>query len=299
MKKILIVAGPTASGKSDLAIKLAKTYDGEIISCDSMQIYKGLDIGTAKISHNETQGVPHYMIDVAEPSEEYSVWEYSQAAKKIIDDISDRGKLPIIVGGTGLYIESLIYPLNFAVDKDEAVRARLQKELEELGAEKLHEILQKADPEDAAKIHPNNTKRLIRALEILELSGGVKNKTELRQPQYDVCLLALDLQREKLYDRINARVERMFSLGLQSEIERILSEGLASKNSQSMQAIGYKEFFDYFDGKCSIADVKDTIKQNTRHYAKRQLSWLRRYKFVHWVDPGDVQQINEIINDFL
>ena len=169
MKKILIVAGATASGKSGLAVELAKKYNGEIISCDSMQIYKHLDVGTAKITTEEMQGIPHYMIDVVEPDKEYSVWEYASAAKAIIDDISSRGKMPIIAGGTGLYIESLIYPLNFAVNKDEEVRARLTKELNELGAEELHKRLEKADPEDAAKIHPNNIKRLIRALEIIEL----------------------------------------------------------------------------------------------------------------------------------
>ena len=157
MKKILIITGPTASGKSDIAVDLALKFGGEIISCDSMQIYKGLDIGTAKITTEEMRGVKHYMTDVADPDEEFSVWEYANAAKAAIEDISSRGKLPIIVGGTGLYIESVIYPLNFAVNKDEAVRARLMKELEEYGAEVLHERLKKADPEDAAKIHPNTT----------------------------------------------------------------------------------------------------------------------------------------------
>lgn len=299
MKKILIVAGATASGKSGLAVELAKKYNGEIISCDSMQIYKHLDVGTAKITPEEMQGIPHYMIDVVEPDKEYSVWEYASAAKSTIDDISSRGKLPIIAGGTGLYIESLIYPLNFAVNKDEEVRARLTQELNELGAEELHKRLEKADPEDAAKIHPNNVKRLIRALEIIELSGGVKNKEELRAPQYDVCLLALDIERIKLYERIDLRVEHMFDSGLEKEIRDILSQGLVCRNSQSMQAIGYKEFFDYFDGKISISEVKDLIKTNTRHYAKRQLSWLRRYKFAHWINPSNKDRIINTVNEFL
>lgn len=299
MKKILIVAGATASGKSGLAVELAKEYNGEIISCDSMQIYKHLDVGTAKITTEEMQGIPHYMIDVVEPDKEYSVWEYASAAKAIIDDISSRGKLPIIAGGTGLYIESLIYPLNFAVNKDEEVRARLTKELNELGAEELHKRLEIADPEDAAKIHPNNVKRLIRALEIIELSGGVKSKEELRAPQYDVCLIALDIERIKLYERIDLRVEHMFDSGLEKEIRDILSQGLVRRNSQSMQAIGYKEFFDYFDGKISISEVKNLIKTNTRHYAKRQLSWLRRYKFAHWINPSDKDRIINTVNEFL
>lgn len=299
MKKILIVAGATASGKSGLAVELAKEYNGEIISCDSMQIYKHLDVGTAKITPEEMQGIPHYMIDVVEPDKEYSVWEYASSAKAIIDDISSRGKLPIIAGGTGLYIESLIYPLNFAVNKNEEVRARLTKELNELGAEELHKRLEKADPEDAAKIHPNNVKRLIRALEIIELSGGVKSKEELRAPQYDVCLIALDIERIKLYERIDLRVEHMFDSGLEKEIRDILSQGLVCRNSQSMQAIGYKEFFDYFDGKISISEVKNLIKTNTRHYAKRQLSWLRRYKFAHWINPSDKDRIINTVNEFL
>lgn len=299
MKKVLIVAGATATGKSDLAVMLAKKFDGEVISCDSMQIYRHLNVGTAKISESETQGVPHHMIDVAEPDEEYSVWEYSKAAKAAIDDISSRGKLPVVAGGTGLYIESLIYPLNFAVNKDEEVRDRLRKELETLGAEALHERLEKADPEDAAKIHPNNVKRLIRALEILELSGGAKPKEELREPQYDVCLIALDVPREELYKRINARVERMFAAGLEKEISDVLAQGLADRNSQSMQAIGYKEFFDMFDGKCDIGEVKERIKQNTRRYAKRQISWLRRYKFAHWIAPDDEKTIISTVQTFL
>lgn len=299
MKKILIITGPTASGKSDLAVDLALKFGGEIISCDSMQIYKGLDIGTAKITTEEMRGVKHYMTDVADPDEEFSVWEYANAAKAAIEDISSRGKLPIIVGGTGLYIESVIYPLNFAVNKDEAVRARLMKELEEYGAEVLHERLKKADPEDAAKIHPNNTKRLVRALEILELSGGVKPKNELTAPQYDVCLISLDVAREKLYDRIDKRVERMFNCGLEKEIRNVLENGLCDKHSQSMQAIGYKEFFDYFDGKISLDDVKALIKTNTRHYAKRQVSWLRRYKFAHWIDPDDMEKITDTVIRFL
>lgn len=299
MKKILIIAGATASGKSGLAVRLAKKFNGEVISCDSMQIYRHFDVGTAKITREAAQGVKHHMIDVVDPSEEYSVWEYSSAAKEVIDDVSARGKLPIIAGGTGLYIESLIYPLNFAVNKDEEVRARLKKELETLGAQALHARLAQADPEDAAKIHPNNTKRLIRALEILEITGGAKPKEELRAPQYDVCLVVVDVPRDELYRRINERVEQMFASGLEAEIRDILAKGLADRNSQSMQAIGYKEFFDFFDGKCGIEKVKENIKQNTRRYAKRQLSWLRRYDFAHWVACDDTDTVQNIVNDFL
>lgn len=299
MKKVLIIAGATASGKSGLAVKLAKKFDGEIISCDSMQIYRHLDVGTAKITAEEADGIRHHMIDVVDPSEEYSVWEYANAAKAAIDDISSRGKLPIVAGGTGLYIESIIYPLNFAVNKDEQVRERLKKELDTLGAEALHARLAEADPEDAAKIHPNNVKRLIRALEILEISGGVKSKEELREPQYDVCLIAVSVARDELYRRINERVEHMFALGLEREIREILDKGLADRNSQSMQAIGYKEFFDMFDGKCGVDEVKERIKQNTRRYAKRQLSWLRRYGFAHWIACNDTDTIEKTVKTFL
>lgn len=299
MKKVLIIAGATASGKSGLAVKLAKKFDGEIISCDSMQIYRHLDVGTAKITAEEADGIRHHMIDVVDPSEEYSVWEYANAAKAAIDDISSRGKLPIVAGGTGLYIESIIYPLNFAVNKDEQVRERLKKELDTLGAEALHARLAEADPEDAAKIHPNNVKRLIRALEILEISGGVKSKEELREPQYDVCLIAVSVARDELYRRINERVEHMFASGLEREIREILDKGLADRNSQSMQAIGYKEFFDMFDGKCGVDEVKERIKQNTRRYAKRQLSWLRRYGFAHWIACNDTDTIEKTVKTFL
>lgn len=299
MKKVLIIAGATASGKSGLAVKLAKKFDGEIISCDSMQIYRHLDVGTAKITAEEADGIRHHMIDIVDPSEEYSVWEYANAAKAAIDDISSRGKLPIVAGGTGLYIESIIYPLNFAVNKDEQVRERLKKELDTLGAEALHARLAEADPEDAAKIHPNNVKRLIRALEILEISGGVKSKEELREPQYDVCLIAVSVARDELYRRINERVEHMFALGLEREIREILDKGLADRNSQSMQAIGYKEFFDMFDGKCGVDEVKERIKQNTRRYAKRQLSWLRRYGFAHWIACNDTDTIEKTVKTFL
>lgn len=299
MKKIVIVAGPTASGKSDLAIELAKRFDGEVVSCDSMQIYRDLDVGTAKIGKREMQGIAHHMIDVADAGDEYSVWEYSVAAKKVVDKIVSDGKLPIIAGGTGLYIESLIYPLNFAVNKDEKVRERLSKELDEYGAEKLHARLAELDPEDAAKIHPNNTKRLIRALEIIELSGGAKNKEELKKPQYDVCLIALDTDRKKLYERIDERVERMFALGLEREVVDLVDRGVVDRNSQSMQAIGYKEFFDYFDGKTTLEEVKELIKHNTRRYAKRQITWLRRYPFAHWIAPEDREKIFETVQDFI
>ncbi len=299
MKKVLIVAGPTASGKSALAVELAKKYNGEIISCDSMQIYKYLDVGTAKIKPEEMQGVWHHMLDVIMPGEEFSAWEYSVAAKELIEDITARGKLPVVVGGTGLYIESVIYPLNFSVNKDADVRARLQRELDEYGAEKLHERLKSLDPVDAEKIHPNNTKRLIRALEIIELSGGVKNKEELRTPQYDVCLITLEIPREELYKRIDERVERMFASGLEREVRDLLDKGLVTKDSQSMQAIGYKEFFPYFEGLRTLSEVKDEIKQNTRRYAKRQMSWLRRYKFAHSINPSDKTAADDIVNNFL
>lgn len=299
MKKILIIAGPTASGKSAIAVSLAQKFDGEIISCDSMQIYRRLNVGTAKITSEETMGVKHYMIDVAEPDEEYSAWEYSRAAKAAIEEVSSRGKLPIVVGGTGLYIESLIYPLNFSVNKDDEVRSRLMRELEEYGAEALHARLAEVDPEDAAKIHPNNTKRLIRALEILELSGGVKIKEELKEMQYDVCLVALDVERKTLYDRIDERVERMFKNGLIEEIRAITDGGYADKNCQSMQAIGYKELFGYLEGTRTLDEVKAEIKQNTRRYAKRQISWLKRYKFAVWIDPRDTDKIQKTVREFL
>ena len=296
--KLVIIGGPTASGKSDIAVRAAKLIGGEIISCDSMQIYKGMDIGTAKVTAEEMSGVPHHMIDIADPKREYSAFNFVQEAEKLIEDINLRGKIPIIVGGTGLYVESLIYPLSFIVEKDDKVRERLYEEYERLGAQAMYEKLKRIDPEDAEKIHPNNVKRLLRALEIYELSGKTKSKCAERVPNeaYDIGLFIVNPTREELYARIDARVDKMFASGIEGEVKNLLDCGV-HWDCQSMQAIGYKEFKPYFEGTASLDEVKEAIKRNTRHYAKRQITWFKRYKEGLWygLDEED-KMLNDIKN---
>lgn len=289
MQKILAIAGATASGKSKAAVELAKKLNGEIISMDSMQIYKHMDIGTAKVTLQEMENIPHHMIDIVEPNMPFSVSDFVKLAKDKINEITARGKLPILAGGTGLYFESLIYPFNFGGAKsDEDIKSNLYKQLEQFGAEYLHKKLMEIDPIDGAKIHPNNTKRLIRALEIYEITGNTKtNNSTNKQLLYDLDMYVLDWDREILYDRIEKRVQIMFDNGLQKEIENLLEVGITF-DMQSMQGIGYKEFASYFDGKCSLDDVKNAIILNSRHYAKRQITWFKRYDFAKFIKFEDL-----------
>lgn len=289
MQKILAIAGATASGKSKAAVELAKKLNGEIISMDSMQIYKHMDIGTAKVTLQEMENISHHMIDIVEPNMPFSVSDFVKLAKDKINEITARGKLPILAGGTGLYFESLIYPFNFGGAKsDEDIKNNLYKQLEQLGAEYLHKKLMEIDPIDGAKIHPNNTKRLIRALEIYEITGNTKtNNSTNKQLLYDLDMYVLDWDREILYDRIEKRVQIMFDNGLQKEIENLLEVGITF-DMQSMQGIGYKEFASYFDGKCSLDDVKNAIILNSRHYAKRQITWFKRYDFAKFIKFEDL-----------
>ena len=289
MQKVLAIAGATASGKSDVAIKLAKKLNGEIISMDSMQIYRHMNIGTAKISSLEMDNIPHHMIDIVNPESSFSVSDFVKMAKEIINDITNRGKLPILVGGTGLYFESLIYPFNFGgVKSDEKIKAKLYSELEQYGEQYLHNKLKAIDPIDAEKIHPNNTKRLIRALEIFELTGNTKsNSAQSKNLVYDIDMYVLDWDREILYDRIEKRVDIMFKNGLLEEVINLIKDGLTF-DMQSMQGIGYKEFKDYFEQKCDINQVKSSIILNSRHYAKRQITWFKRYKFATFISPQDL-----------
>ncbi len=289
MQKVLAIAGATASGKSKTAVELAKKLNGEIISMDSMQIYKHMDIGTAKVTLQEMENIPHHMIDIVEPNMPFSVSDFVKLAKDKINEITARGKLPILAGGTGLYFESLIYPFNFGGAKsDEDIKNNLYKQLEQFGAEYLHKKLMEIDPIDGAKIHPNNTKRLIRALEIYEITGNTKtNNSTNKQLLYDLDMYVLDWDREILYDRIEKRVQIMFDNGLQKEIENLLEVGITF-DMQSMQGIGYKEFASYFDGKCSLDDVKNAIILNSRHYAKRQITWFKRYDFAKFIKFEDL-----------
>ena len=289
MTKLVIVAGPTASGKSEFAIKLAKQLNGEIISCDSMQIYKSLNIGTAKIQTAEMQGIPHYMIDIIEPNSEFSVQEFKERAEQKINEISSRSHTPILVGGTGLYIKAILHPYSFANSpKDEEVRNYYKNILAEKGKEYLYNLLKEKDSASCEKIHINDTKKVIRALEIITLSGKKKSDTQNENKKaYDYLMCVLSPKREELYAKINNRVDKMFDLGLEKEIKNLLDLGMLQKDSQSMQAIGYKELFDYFDGIKTLDETKELIKQHTRNYAKRQVTFFKSFEDAIWLESEE------------
>ncbi len=278
---LLVVVGPTASGKSAYAIKKALETGGEIISGDSMQIYRGMDIGTAKPSIEEMCGVPHHLIDVADISEPFSVAKFVELASSAIDDIVSRGKLPIIAGGTGLYIDTLIMGTQLsATEDDPELRERLFKEAETNGIEALHEKLLKVDPESAKAIHPNNVKRVVRALEIYYKTGLTKTEQDIKSREVESIysphsVYIVPSERETIYKRIDRRVDKMFESGLEAEVRALCEKGLRDTPTAS-QAIGYKEFYPYFDGLCNIDAVKEAICIDTRHYAKRQLTWFNR-----------------------
>jgi tRNA dimethylallyltransferase len=285
-QKLLVIIGPTAVGKTNLSIEMAKRYDGEIISGDSMQIYRGMDIGTAKITEEEMQGIPHHLIDIKEPEESFSVAEFQLLVRAKINEIAKRGKLPIIVGGTGLYIQSVIYDYQFSdVPGDEAFRLELEERAKQIGNEALYKELQAVDPESAAQIHPNNVRRVIRALEIFHLTGKTMQDFQRKQQPdllYETALVGLSMEREKLYDRINQRVDIMVEQGLLEEVKSLYNQGL--RNCQSIQAIGYKEIYDYLDGSVPWEEAVEQLKQNSRRYAKRQLTWFRNKMDVQWFD---------------
>lgn len=294
MIKPIYIAGPTASGKSELAIRLAERFDSVIISVDSMQIYRGLDIGTAKVSRQIRDKFEHKLIDIVDCDAEFSVAQFAKMAKSEISSAMSRGKLPIIVGGTGLYFESLLYPMSFGNTlKNEELRNRLLEEYERDGAQKLHAKLLDLDPETANRLHPNDVKRVIRALEIIMTTGKTLSENGDRSGETpNVVMVALNTDRKKLYERINARVDEMFENGL---IDEVYSVGRF--DCQSMQAIGYKEFAGHtpkiIDGKCvlqsdEIEQIKSLIKQHTRNYAKRQITWFKKYDFIKWFDSEDL-----------
>ncbi len=294
------IIGPTASGKSELAVCLARELDGVIISADSMQIYRGLDIGTAKESEAVRREIEHKLIDVRDVDEQFSVAEYAQLAQEEIKSALDRGKLPVIVGGTGLYIEALIYPMRFASTcKNEDIRAYLQYVCENSGARALHGWLEFFDPEAANRLHENDVKRVIRALEIYLTTGKPMSAHKDASDEPNVIMVGLNAERQELYRRINERVDKMFQQGL---VQEALSVG--NFGYQSMQAIGYKEFadckFSVKNGEFCLEDgeeerIKELIKQHTRNYAKRQLTWFRKYGFVRWFDCGELRKALEWI----
>ena len=299
MNNIICIAGPTASGKTALAVELAKELNGEVVSCDSMQIYKGMDIGTAKPTQEEMQGIVHHMIDVAEPDEDFSVSRYCAQAAPIVDDIVARGKTAIIAGGTGLYMDSLIQGNDFAPFPATGVRERLEQEAEAQGIQVLFDRLAAVDPEAAGKLHLSDRKRIIRALEVYLETGETitahNRKTQLIPPRYSPLWLGLDFEnRADLYGRIDRRVGLMLEQGLIAEIQGLLAAGIPPKCT-AMQAIGYKEFVAALKGECTIGEAADQVRQASRRYAKRQLTWFRRNKKIHWLTRKEGQSGAEIL----
>lgn len=301
----MIIAGPTAVGKTEYAIKIAQTFHGEIVSADSMQIYRYMNIGSAKPTKEELAQAKHYMVDEIDPRTDFSVAEYQTKAKEYITQIFEKNALPIVSGGTGLYVNSLIYNMDFSViPKQTNFRKKLQEDAAVYGNNFLHEKLREKDSKAADRIHPNNVKKVIRALEILELGQSSVREFEesfIKTKDYDVILVGLDRHREELYDRINQRVDLLMEAGLLKEIQQLLNMGLTESNI-SMKGIGYKELIDYFHGAYSLEEAVDRIKKNTRHYAKRQLTWFRRYKEMQWFNLsefGEAQQAEEAICHYI
>lgn len=294
-EKVIVICGPTASGKTALSIELAKKINGEIISSDSMQIYKDMTIGTAKPTPEEMQGIKHYLIDFVSPDERYSVADYKRDAKKAIKEIIQKGKTPIIVGGTGLYVDSLIYEIEYPnIEFDEEYRKSLENQVEEKGLEELYKKAQEIDPEAVEKISKNDKKRILRILEIYHATG--KNKTEQekesrkKEVEYDYTVYALNWEREKLYERINKRVDIMIEQGLIEEVKEIYEK--YDKFSTAMQGLGYKEVVQYLEREITKEEMIEKIKQETRRYAKRQLTWFRKNKQTIWLNAQDEIQNN-------
>ena len=299
MNSIICIAGPTASGKTALAVELAKELNGEVVSCDSMYVYKRMNIGTAKPTMEEMQGIPHHMIDVAEPHEDFSVSRYCSMAGPIVDDIISRGKTAIIAGGTGLYMDSLIKGNDFAPFPSTGVRQRLEQETDEIGMEAMMEKLRSIDPEAAARIH--DRKRMIRALEVYHETGETITAHNLRTqaipPKYTPLWLGLDFEdRSELYRRIDLRVDIMLKAGLVEEIRDLLASGIPAKCT-AMQAIGYKEFVAALNGEGTVEDAARQVRQSSRHYAKRQLTWFKRNKNIRWIMRKNSESGVEILEN--
>ena len=287
-KPLIILTGPTAVGKTKASIGLAKAVDGEIISADSMQVYRHMDIGSAKIKPEEMEGIPHHLIDVLEPDDEFHVVKFQQLAKKAMREIWERGHIPIVTGGTGFYIQALLYDIDFDEnEKEDACRKELEAYAREHGAEALHEKLALVDPASAEMIHPNNVKRVIRALEFYEQTGkriSEHNETQRqRESPYAFAYFVLTDDRAHLYERIDRRVDQMIEEGLVKEVQALKDKGY-TKQLVSMQGLGYKEILDYLDGNCTLEEAIYTIKRDTRHFAKRQLTWFKRERDVIWID---------------
>ena len=300
-KKILVIVGPTASGKTRMAVELAKAHNGEVVSADSMQIYRRMDIGTAKPTAEEMDGVPHHMIDVADPEEDFSVARYVEMASACVDDIFSRGKLPIVAGGTGLYVDSLLSGRTFAAfSPDSSLRKELEAELAERGGEAMLSELSRVDPEAAARLHPNDHKRIVRALEVYRSTGKTisehNRETQALPPRYEALTIGLNFQdRADLWARIDARVDQMAADGLEREVRELLSSGL-SPRCTAMQAIGYKEFVAAVEGDMTWREAEELVKLRSRQYAKRQLTWFRRSPHTHWVRWGEAPDFSQALS---
>ena len=306
-RPLVILTGPTAVGKTALSIALAKAIGGEIISADSMQVYRHMDIGSAKITPEEMEGIPHYLIDVLEPDQEFNVVVFQELAKQAAAEIYSRGHIPIVAGGTGFYIQALVYDIDFTEnDEDTAFRRTLEEQAKREGAEALYERLRAVDPESCESIHAHNIKRVIRAIEFYEKTGKKISEHNREQRQndspYNFAYFVLNDDRERIYERINGRVDLMMAQGLVEEV-RALRESGCRKEMVSMQGLGYKELLSYLEGETSMEEAVYLIKRDTRHFAKRQLTWFRREKEVIWVDKTvfehDSQKILNFMQDFL
>jgi tRNA dimethylallyltransferase len=290
-EKLLAIVGPTAVGKTKLSLHLARQFQGEIISGDSMQVYKGMDIGTAKIKPEEQEGIPHHLLNIIEPGDDFSVSEFQSTALQKVQELQRQKKLPILVGGTGLYVQSITHQYHFSeAGGDERIRSRWQMYLEEHGADSLHQQLVDRDPEYAKELHPNNSRRVIRALEVIEATGKSMKEFQGEKDQespFDLVMIGLTMDRDKLYDRINKRVDQMIDEGLLDEVKALLERGIPTA-STALQAIGYKELIPYIQRDATLDEVVELLKRNSRRYAKRQLTWFRRVKEVTWFDVTDL-----------
>ena len=298
-KPLIILTGPTAVGKTSASIGLAKALNGEIISADSMQVYKYMDIGSAKIRPAEMEGIRHYLIDELEPNEEFHVVRFQQMAKQAMEEIYAKNKIPIVVGGTGFYIQALLYDIDFTESEENTMyRQELEQLAKEKGAEHLHSMLKEIDPISAETIHASNIKRVIRALEFYQQTGqriSEHNEAErAKESPYDFCYFVLNDDRAKLYERIERRVDRMLTEGLVDEVQSLKERGY-TRNTVSMQGLGYKENLDYLNGDCSLEEAIYVLKRDTRHFAKRQLTWFRRERDVIWIDKKEYDYQEETI----
>ncbi len=301
-KPLIILTGPTAVGKTDLSIRLARAINGAVISADSMQVYKGMDIGSAKIRPEEMDGVPHYLVDILDPAEEFHVVRFQELAKQAMEEIYANGQIPIVVGGTGFYIQALLYDIDFtSQDEDTALRESYEKLSAEKGVHWLHEKLRAVDPVSAEIIHENNVKRVIRALEYYEKSGQPISEHNAKEREkispYNFCYFVLNDDRLKIYDRIDRRVDRMLEEGLVDEVKALRTKGYHRK-MVSMQGLGYKELLSWLDGEITFAEAVYKIKRDTRHFAKRQLTWFRRERDVIWVEKSAFKNEEDIL-DFM